>query len=207
MLLKNIQENFPFLSVVQYGGNEYVGIIINQDQWVTSMYVYTDIKDEHQEQEFLQLGETWWWESNRMIPINIFLKKDLEKFTNVAGKTGIYIQYAQVRANKLISTLNVGEQSISETSSKLDSLDRKLIIALANIEFYLELSVKNSEPHHLANYLYEISNAFNAFYQASNIKNIEDKIKKNQKILVTGLFIKYSHLVMSCLGIKPVEKM
>ena len=134
-------------------------------------------------------------------------KFDLEKFTNVAGKTGIYIQYAQVRANKLISTLNVGEQSISETSSKLDSLDRKLIIALANIEFYLELSIKNSEPHHLANYLYEISNAFNAFYQASNIKNIEDKIKKNQKILVTALFIKYSHLVMSCLGIKPVEKM
>jgi arginyl-tRNA synthetase len=134
-------------------------------------------------------------------------KFDLEKFTNVAGKTGIYIQYAQVRANKLISTLNVGEQSISENSSKLDSLDRKLIIALANIEFYLELSIKNSEPHHLANYLYEISNAFNAFYQASNIKNIEDKIKKNQKILVTGLFIKYSHLVMSCLGIKPVEKM
>ena len=134
-------------------------------------------------------------------------KFDLEKFTNVAGKTGIYIQYAQVRANKLISTLNVGEQSISETSSKLDSLDRKLIIALANIEFYLELSVKNSEPHHLANYLYEISNAFNAFYQASNIKNIEDKIKKNQKILITALFIKYSHLVMSCLGIKPVEKM
>ena len=134
-------------------------------------------------------------------------KFDLEKFTNVAGKTGIYIQYAQVRANKLISTLNVGEQSISETSSKLDSLDRKLIITLANIEFYLELSIKNSEPHHLANYLYEISNAFNAFYQASNIKNIEDKIKKNQKILITELFIKYSHLVMSCLGIKPVEKM
>ena len=134
-------------------------------------------------------------------------KFDLEKFTNVAGKTGIYIQYAQVRANKLIGTLDVDEQSISKISSELDLLDRKLIIALANIEFYLELSVKNSEPHHLANYLYEISNAFNAFYQASNIKNIEDKIKKNQKILITELFIKYSHLVMSCLGIKPVEKM
>tara|TARA_B110000003_G_C16646208_1_gene532166 strand:+ start:859 stop:2502 length:1644 start_codon:yes stop_codon:yes gene_type:complete len=134
-------------------------------------------------------------------------KFDLEKFTNVAGKTGIYIQYAQVRASKLIGTLDVDEQSISETSSELDLLDRKLIIALANIEFYLELSVKNSEPHHLANYLYEVSNAFNAFYQASNIKNIEDKIKKNQKILITELFIKYSHLVMSCLGIKPVEKM
>ena len=81
MLLKNIQENFPFLSVVQYGGNEYVGIIINQDQWVTSMYVYTDIKDEHQEQEFLQLGETWWWESNRLIPINLFLRSQIEPFS------------------------------------------------------------------------------------------------------------------------------
>ena len=134
-------------------------------------------------------------------------KFDLEKFTNVSGKTGIYVQYAQVRANKLIDTLDVDEQPLSEATVSLDSLDRKLIIALANIEFYLELSIKNSEPHHLANYLYEISNAFNAFYQDSNIKNIKNKNKKNQKIVITNLFIQYSHLVMSCLGIKPVEKM
>ena len=134
-------------------------------------------------------------------------KFDLEKFTNVSGKTGIYIQYAQVRANKLINTLAVDEQPLSKTTVSLDSLDRKLIIALANIEFYLELSIKNSEPHHLANYLYEISNAFNAFYQDSNIKNIKNKNEKNQKIVITNLFIQYSHLVMSCLGIKPVEKM
>ena len=80
LLLKDIKENFPFLSVVQYGGNEYIGIIINQDQWVTSMYVYPDIKGDEQKRLFLQLGEIWWWESNRMIPINIFLKKDLEQF-------------------------------------------------------------------------------------------------------------------------------
>lgn len=80
MLTKEIQQNFPFLSVVQYGGNEYVGIIINQDQWVTSMYVYTNIKTKQEQQDFLELGEIWWWESNRMIPINIFLKKEFEKF-------------------------------------------------------------------------------------------------------------------------------
>jgi len=80
MLLKDIQENFPFLSVVQYGGNEYIGIIINQDQWVTSMYVYTEIQTANEQRDFLDLGEAWWWESNRMIPINIFLKKELERF-------------------------------------------------------------------------------------------------------------------------------
>jgi len=80
MLTKDIQENFPFLSVVTYGGNEYIGIIINQDATVTSMYVYTDIKSELEQRAFLELGEAWWWESNRMIPINIFLRGEIEPF-------------------------------------------------------------------------------------------------------------------------------
>lgn len=79
MLLKNIEENFPFISVVAYGGQEYVGIISNQDQWVTTMYLYTQLKDIEHKNLLLELGEIWWWESNRMIPINIFLKKEIEE--------------------------------------------------------------------------------------------------------------------------------
>jgi arginyl-tRNA synthetase len=134
-------------------------------------------------------------------------KFDLEKFTSVSGKTGIYVQYAQVRASKLVKTLSKDKLSLPITPTPLGSLDRNLVIALANIEFHLELSLKNNEPHHLANYLYTISNAFNAFYQDSNIKKIEDTNERNQKILITTLFIEYSHLVMSCLGITPVNKM
>jgi len=80
MLTKDIQENFPFLSVVTYGGNEYVGIIINQDVAVTSMYIYTDLKTPAEQELFLELGDAWWWESNRLIPINIFLRKEIEAF-------------------------------------------------------------------------------------------------------------------------------
>src|SRR6056300_681306 len=134
-------------------------------------------------------------------------KFDLEKFTSVSGKTGIYVQYAQVRAKKLIETLSEQKPTLQIPSTPLGPLDRKLIIALANIEFHLELSLKNNEPHHLANYLYDISNAFNTFYQDSNIKKIDDYAERNQKIFITSLFIEYSHLVMSCLGITPVEKM
>ena len=134
-------------------------------------------------------------------------KFDLEKFTSVSGKTGIYVQYAQVRAKKLIETLSKEKPTLQIPSTPLGPLDRKLIIALANIEFHLELSLKNNEPHHLANYLYDISNAFNTFYQDSNIKKIDDDAERNQKIFITSLFIEYSHLVMSCLGITPVEKM
>lgn len=80
MLTKDIEENFPFISVVVYGGQEYVGIIANQDQWVTSMYVYTSLRSTEEKKAFLDLGEVWWWESNRLIPINIFLMKEMEPF-------------------------------------------------------------------------------------------------------------------------------
>ena len=44
MLLKDIEKNFPYVSVVAYGGNEYVGIVSNQDAYVTTMFVFNKIK-------------------------------------------------------------------------------------------------------------------------------------------------------------------
>jgi hypothetical protein len=60
-----------------------VGIIINQDAQVTSMYDYVAIKSEDEKRRFLELGEAWWWESNRQIPINIFLNKEIIEFRYV----------------------------------------------------------------------------------------------------------------------------
>ena len=75
-----LQEKFPFLSCVRYANNEYVGILQNQDQFVTTIYVYDNLKTTELKQEFLDFGEIWWWESNQRIPINLFLKHDWKKF-------------------------------------------------------------------------------------------------------------------------------
>jgi hypothetical protein len=79
----NLQENFPFISVINHVDKEYVGIIINQDAQVTSMYDYVAIRSEDEKRRFLELGEAWWWESNRQIPINIFLSKEIIEFRYV----------------------------------------------------------------------------------------------------------------------------
>lgn len=79
-LTENIKDNFPFISVVHYGGIEYVGIIINQDHNVTSMYNYQLLKTEEEKRQFLDFGDQWWWESNRIVPINIFMKQDMQVF-------------------------------------------------------------------------------------------------------------------------------
>ena len=78
-LAEEIFEKYPFLSLVTYGGAEYVGIVQNQDDTVLSMYDYSKIPDELKT-IFLELGDVWWWESNRMIPINIFLRDEMAKF-------------------------------------------------------------------------------------------------------------------------------
>lgn len=77
---ENLQENFPFISVVNYVDKEYVGIVINKDLQITSMYDYSMLHTEEEKQKFLELGEIWWWESNRQIPINIFLSAELQPF-------------------------------------------------------------------------------------------------------------------------------
>jgi hypothetical protein len=82
-ITENLQENYPFISVVTYVSREFVGIVINQDSFITSMYDFSLIQTDKEKQLFLEIGEVWWWESNRQIPINIFLSRDLEPFSYI----------------------------------------------------------------------------------------------------------------------------
>jgi hypothetical protein len=78
MLKKQIEENYPFISVITYGGKEFVGIVVNQDAYITTILDYSKLKTVEDKKYLLSLGETWWLESNRLIPITIFLRNDVE---------------------------------------------------------------------------------------------------------------------------------
>lgn len=73
-------KNYPFVSCVKFSDTEYVGIIINVDDNVASIYDIDMLKSDAERQLILEMGEIWWWESNRKIPINIFLKKEMQVF-------------------------------------------------------------------------------------------------------------------------------
>lgn len=79
-ITENLQQNFPFISVLNHVDQEYVGIIINQDHQITSMYDFALIRTDKEKARFIELGEVWWWESNRQIPINIFLAREILDF-------------------------------------------------------------------------------------------------------------------------------
>lgn len=78
--IKQLLDKYPYLTYLIYGGNDYVGIIQNSDEQITTIYDYAGLRTPEQKRRFLELGEVWWWESNRIIPINVFLKEDWIEF-------------------------------------------------------------------------------------------------------------------------------
>lgn len=79
-IFEKLTEKYPFITLCVYANAEYVGIVQNRDDIVTTIYDFGSIQTQEDKIEFLELASTWWWESNRSIPINIFLRRDWDKF-------------------------------------------------------------------------------------------------------------------------------
>jgi len=106
---RGLLDQYPFISYVGYGGNEYIGIIQNVDDILTSVYDFGALRTEEEKALFLALGDSWWWESNRLIPINVFLRQEWFPFRyclktlnskDVEIKFGPYVSLKEIAAKK-----------------------------------------------------------------------------------------------------------
>ena len=77
---KVLLDQYPFLSFITYGGNDYIGIVQNADEFITTIYDFAALRTLEQKTVILAMSDQWWWESNRLIPINVFLKQDWTEF-------------------------------------------------------------------------------------------------------------------------------
>lgn len=80
MQINDFQHNFPFISGLRYQGNEYIGIIQNSSDKIISFYDYSLIRTPEEKKLFLELGDIWWSESNRLLPISIFMQGQMKPF-------------------------------------------------------------------------------------------------------------------------------
>lgn len=105
---KKLSENHPFITVCSYANQDYVGIVQNRDDTVTTIYDYGSIIDPIIKQKFLELGDQWWWESNRLIPINLFLREEWMMFK----------PYLRTFTNKNLTILHGPVCSINELTKR-----------------------------------------------------------------------------------------
>jgi hypothetical protein len=79
-LFQKLADKYPFITLCIYASNEYVGIVQNRDDAITTIYDFGAVQDQDLKRRFIDLANTWWWESNRSIPINIFLRGEWDTF-------------------------------------------------------------------------------------------------------------------------------
>lgn len=121
-LFSKLAEKYPFITLCVYASNEYVGIIQNQDDNITTIYDFGSIVGAGEKQRFLELANVWWWESNRSIPINIFLK----------GEWDLFKPYLRTFTNKDLQILHGPICSLSEMARKKSK--RKSITLVRRID-------------------------------------------------------------------------
>ena len=130
-------------------------------------------------------------------------KFDIDKFTNMNGKSAIYIQYSNVRAKKLIENYKD-----TPTVGVFSSKDRHLAMEIIKFKYYFDLSLENHEPHHLAEYAYKLCQEFNSFYKANKIfseDNTSSEISHFMYIVIA--FHETLLTIFECLNLQPVENM
>ena len=113
---QSMLENYPFISYISYGGNEYIGIIQNVDDVITSVYDFGTLRTEEEKALYLTLGESWWWESNRLIPINVFLRQDWAPFKyslKTLNSRDVEIKFGPIVSLKRIASRRSKRRSIT----------------------------------------------------------------------------------------------
>jgi hypothetical protein len=121
-IFAKLAEKYPFITLCVYATQEYVGIVQNQDDIITTIYDFGGIQDLDNKKKFLELANIWWWESNRSIPINIFLKTEWDPFKI----------YLRTFVNKDLVVLHGPVCSLSEMSRKKSK--RKSITLVRRVE-------------------------------------------------------------------------
>jgi len=109
---------------------------------------------------------------------------DIQKFSNVIGKTGPYMQYTCVRINKILEQENFENKL---TTNIYNEVDRKLRIKILELSDALNSSFEERMPSYLVDYIYNLAVLTNTFYQNNHINGLEDIEKKNDWLYILNL--------------------
>jgi hypothetical protein len=113
---EKLSQNHPFITVCSYSGQEFVGIVQNRDDTITTFYDYGSIVHPELKQAFLDLADEWWWNSNRMIPIHLFLRDDwmpFRPFLKTFNNKGLEILHGPVTSMNELTKKRIKRRSIT----------------------------------------------------------------------------------------------
>jgi arginyl-tRNA synthetase len=129
---------------------------------------------------------------------------DLDRLTNFEGKTGPYLLYQTVRIKSLIAKAGGVPTNAKVT---LTDADRDLALMLTKLPEVIAGAVRGYAPHILCDHVYQLAQAFAAFYARTHIVSEPDVTKRNSWLLLCDMVARQMEIVLDILGIKIPARM
>ena len=128
---------------------------------------------------------------------------DIEQSVSLQGNSGPYLMYAHARARSIIA--KAGDEVITDFKNfEYDDKERELAVKLFDFDSVLDLAVEELKPHYVCNYLYELCQTFNSFYEHSPVINSD---RKNLRLTLVNQYAEVLKHGLNLLGIYAPDKM
>jgi arginyl-tRNA synthetase len=136
---------------------------------------------------------------------------DMDAALSFDGKTGPYIQNAHVRANSILRKSKVESQSSDLRPATFDfeltKHEIELIEQISRFPSAVEQAANEYRPLVMAQYAYDLANAFHSFYHAVPVLQSEDENIKNARLRLVAAAKQTLANALRLLDIKAPEVM
>lgn len=139
---------------------------------------------------------------------------DIDSALNFKGFTGPYIQYTHARANSLLdkSGYSVHPESFIDLEEKFAGLvlgasEQEVLKTLYKFPEVVLESAKKYAPNLICNYLYDVCQKFNSFYNDSPIISAQPEELKEFRLILTSATKQVIKTGLYLLGITAVDRM
>lgn len=120
------------------------------------------------------------------------------KFSDINGKTGPYLVYNTVRMKSLLKKVRLKPKKYYRISYKEE---RNIILNLLNLRIVMEKSFKERSLNEICEYLYKLTNSYNAFYSNVNVRKEIELDKKESYLALTKIVYDTNVYLLNILGI------
>lgn len=132
---------------------------------------------------------------------------DLERFVSFEGKTGPYLQYAAVRIGSVQRRAAEASLAAGPVTPPTVEQERSLMLAVASLPEVIGRSWDLRAPSHLAEFAFDLSGAFNRFYEQCHILNEPDPARQASWLSLADATRRTLVLCLDLLGIEVPDQM
>ncbi len=132
-----------------------------------------------------------------------------EESISLEGNSGPYLQYAYVRTQSVLGKFKISNLKFEMNLLKIENLklqieEEELLRFLTQYPYHVENAAAEFAPNLLCNYLFELAQKFNLFYQKCKIIESDNESFRLELTKAVGIVLQNG---LHLLGIETVEKM